>query len=147
MEHMRKSCELFKSQMFTVTSSRVNIVLVCAGAWNDPDMLVIGDFGLSEAQERAQMAFFSLWASPLTISADIRPGQMRPFSKALLQNKNLIRINQDPLGRQGVLLLSVRIATYSYSTCKHISFPRTPFFAANLLHESELIAYVCELIV
>ena len=69
------------------------------------------------------MAFWSLWAAPLTISADIRPGQMRPFSKALLQNKNLIRINQDPLGSQGVLLLSVRIRVYEY---EYASLPRHP---------------------
>lgn len=82
-------------------------VLRYAGAWNDPDMLVLGNFGLSESQERAQMAFWSVWAAPLIISADIRPGQMRASSKALLQNKNLIRINQDPLGRQGVHILAV----------------------------------------
>ena len=71
-------------------------------------MMVIGDFGLSEAQERAQMAFWALWAAPLFISADVRPGAMRASSRALLQNRNLLRINQDPLGLQGTLLSDVR---------------------------------------
>lgn len=83
-------------------------MLECAGQWNDPDMMVIGDFGLSEVQERAQMAFWAMWAAPLFISADVRPGAMRASSKALLQNRNLIRINQDALGRQGTLLSDVR---------------------------------------
>lgn len=77
------------------------------GGWNDPDMLVIGNFGLSESQERAQLAFWAIWAAPLFISADIRPGKMRESSKKLLINQNLIRINQDSLGIQGTLLRAV----------------------------------------
>ncbi len=77
------------------------------GAWNDPDMLLVGDFGLSPGMERAQMAFWALWSAPLLISADIRPGRMRADAKALLQNRNLIRINQDIAGRSGRHILSV----------------------------------------
>ena len=80
------------------------------GAWNDPDMLILGDFGLSESQQRTHMAFWAMWSSPLLISADIRPGRMSAFSKRLLLNRNLIRINQDALGRQATRLLIVRLA-------------------------------------
>ena len=68
-------------------------------------MMVIGDFGLSEVQERAQITFWALWAAPLFISA---AGAMRASSRALLQNRNLLRINQDALGLQGTLLNDVR---------------------------------------
>ncbi|XP_060612334.2 alpha-galactosidase A [Anolis sagrei] len=69
------------------------------GGWNDPDMLVIGDFGLSWDQQVTQMALWAIMASPLLMSNDLR--RMSPQAKALLQNKDVIAINQDPLGKQG----------------------------------------------
>ncbi|XP_073414881.1 alpha-galactosidase A [Dendrobates tinctorius] len=75
------------------------------GAWNDPDMLVIGNFGLSWEQEVTQMALWSIIAAPLLMSNDLR--DINPRSKALLQNQEVIAINQDPLGAQGYRLLKV----------------------------------------
>lgn len=69
------------------------------GGWNDPDMLVIGNFGLSPAQQESQMALWAVMAAPLIMSNDLR--DISPGSKALLQNKLIIAINQDPLGQQG----------------------------------------------
>ncbi|XP_013069940.2 alpha-galactosidase A-like isoform X3 [Biomphalaria glabrata] len=75
------------------------------GAWNDPDMLVVGDFGLSIYQQKAQMAMWALFASPLMMSFDLR--SIDPQAKALLLNKNIIAINQDPLGNQAIRLFEV----------------------------------------
>ncbi len=61
--------------------------------------LIIGNFGLSYDQQRVQMAMWAIMASPLLMSVDLRT--INPMSKALLQNKNVIAINQDPLGFQG----------------------------------------------
>jgi len=61
--------------------------------------LVIGNFGLSYDQERVQMAIWAVVAAPLIASVDLR--NVRPESKALLQNKGAIAINQDALGIQG----------------------------------------------
>jgi len=69
------------------------------GNWNDPDMLIIGDYGLSWEQQRSQMALWSIMASPLIMSVDLRT--IRTDSRALLQNRAAIAINQDPLGVQG----------------------------------------------
>jgi len=69
------------------------------GQWFDPDMLIIGDFGLSWDQSRAQMAMWSIWSSPLYMSNDLRA--LRPEYKAILQNKKVIAINQDKLGIMG----------------------------------------------
>jgi len=69
------------------------------GHWNDPDMLIIGNFGLSYEQSKAQMAMWAILASPLLISADLRA--IAPEYKAILQNRKVIWVNQDPLGRQG----------------------------------------------
>jgi len=61
--------------------------------------LVIGNFGLSYDQERVQMAIWAIIAAPLIASVDLR--KIRQESKALLQNKGAIAINQDLLGIQG----------------------------------------------
>jgi hypothetical protein len=77
-----------------------NFSLVASpGFFNDPDELVIGNFGLSYDQERVQMAIWSIVAGPLLMSVDLRT--IRPDSKALLLNRGAIAINQDPLGIQG----------------------------------------------
>ncbi|KAI7792023.1 alpha-N-acetylgalactosaminidase [Triplophysa rosa] len=73
------------------------------GQWNDPDMLIIGDFGLSMDQSRAQMALWGILAAPLFMSNDLRT--ISSGARAILQNKVAIAINQDPLGIQGKRLL------------------------------------------
>ncbi|NXB27698.1 AGAL galactosidase, partial [Eulacestoma nigropectus] len=80
------------------------------GGWNDPDMalfvclpqLVIGNFGLSWEQSVTQMAMWAIMAAPLFMSNDLR--HISPEAKCLLQNKEVIAINQDPLGKQGYQL-------------------------------------------
>jgi len=69
------------------------------GNWNDPDMLIIGDFALSYEQARVQMALWAVLASPLIMSNDLRT--IRPEYIEILQNRNVIAINQDALGIQG----------------------------------------------
>lgn len=73
------------------------------GRWNDPDMLIIGNFGLSVDQSRAQMALWAIMAAPLIMSNDLR--NLDNAARAILQNKVIIDINQDPLGIQGRRLL------------------------------------------
>ncbi|XP_064198018.1 alpha-N-acetylgalactosaminidase-like [Anguilla rostrata] len=73
------------------------------GQWNDPDMLIIGNFGLSLEQSRSQMALWAIMAAPLFMSNDLRA--LSNEARAILQNKVLIGINQDPLGIQGKRLL------------------------------------------
>jgi len=73
--------------------------------------VVIGNFGLSHDQERAQMALWAIMASPMLVSADFR--KMPASSKAILLNKYVISINQDPLGVQGRRIKEVRQRTRS----------------------------------
>lgn len=75
------------------------------GGFNDPDMLVVGDFGLSYYQQKAQFGMWALFAAPLMMSNDL--SSISDEAKALLQNKNIIAINQDPLGNQAVRLFEV----------------------------------------
>ncbi|XP_046665284.1 alpha-N-acetylgalactosaminidase-like [Homalodisca vitripennis] len=69
------------------------------GHWNDPDMLLIGNFGLSVSQAETQMAVWSILAAPLIMSTDL--ANISPEFKTILQNQRVIAINQDPLGIQG----------------------------------------------
>ncbi|KAM9305784.1 alpha-N-acetylgalactosaminidase [Gastrophryne carolinensis] len=69
------------------------------GRWNDPDMLITGDFGLSYEQSKAQLAIWAILAAPLIMSNDLRTISLE--AKDLLQNRLLIYINQDTLGKQG----------------------------------------------
>ncbi|XP_012880386.1 PREDICTED: alpha-N-acetylgalactosaminidase [Dipodomys ordii] len=81
--------------------SHQNILQPVAGPghWNDPDMLLIGNFGLSFEQAQAQMALWTILAAPLFMSNDLRT--ISPQNMDILQNPLMIKINQDPLGIQG----------------------------------------------
>ncbi|EDW12312.1 alpha-N-acetylgalactosaminidase [Drosophila mojavensis] len=69
------------------------------GHWNDPDMLIIGNFGLSYEQAKTQFAIWSILAAPLLMSVDLRT--IRPEFKEILLNRKIISVDQDPLGIQG----------------------------------------------
>lgn len=66
---------------------------------------IIGNFGLSLEQSKAQMALWSMWSSPLYMSNDLR--DIRPEHKIILQNKYVIAVNQDPLGIMAQRVYSV----------------------------------------
>ncbi|KAF5271102.1 hypothetical protein FQA39_LY08240 [Lamprigera yunnana] len=72
------------------------------GHWNDPDMLLIGNYGLSTDQSKSQMAIWAIMAAPLLMSVDLRT--ISSEHKDILLNKEIIALNQDVLGYQGYLL-------------------------------------------
>jgi alpha-galactosidase len=69
------------------------------GHWNDPDMLEVGNHVLSEDESRAHFSLWCMLAAPLMAGNDL--SHMDPATKAILTNKEVIAIDQDPLGRQG----------------------------------------------
>ncbi len=68
------------------------------GHWNDPDMLEIGNGHMTDDEYRTHMSLWALVASPLLAGNDIR--SMSPVTKSILLNKDVIAIDQDPLGKQ-----------------------------------------------
>lgn len=72
------------------------------GHWNDPDMLEVGN-GLSVNQDRAHFTMWCMMASPLILGNDVR--NMSDETKAILTNRDLIAIDQDKLGVQGLRFL------------------------------------------
>lgn len=68
------------------------------GRWNDPDMLEVGNGHMTDEEYRTHMSLWALVASPLLAGNDIR--NMTDATKAILMNKEVIAIDQDPLGKQ-----------------------------------------------
>ncbi|GBN42600.1 Alpha-galactosidase A [Araneus ventricosus] len=69
------------------------------GHWNDPDMILAGNFGLSYDEAKAQFMLWAVLASPLLMSNDLR--NIRKDFSDLLKNKEIIAVNQDLLGKMG----------------------------------------------
>jgi len=66
--------------------------------WNDPDMMEIGN-GMTVGEDRAHFSMWCMLAAPLMAGNDI--AAMTPATKEILTNKEVIAIDQDPLGIQG----------------------------------------------
>lgn len=69
------------------------------GHWNDPDMLEIGNGGMSTEEYRTHFSLWAMLAAPLIAGNDLR--QMNPEIKEILLNKEVIAIDQDSLGKAG----------------------------------------------
>jgi alpha-galactosidase len=69
------------------------------GHWNDPDMLEVGNGGMTTDEYRAHFSLWAILAAPLLAGNDLR--DMKPEIHDILANKEVIAVNQDPLGRQG----------------------------------------------
>jgi alpha-galactosidase len=69
------------------------------GHWNDPDMLEVGNGGMSDTEYRAHFSMWCLLAAPLLAGNDLR--SMSAETKEILTNKEVIAIDQDPLGIEG----------------------------------------------
>lgn len=80
------------------------------GHWNDPDMLIVGlrgnkgpagdlgGTGCNDIEYRSNMSLWSMMASPLIATNDLR--SMNETSKNILLNEEVIAVNQDALGKQ-----------------------------------------------
>jgi alpha-galactosidase len=69
------------------------------GHWNDPDMMEVGNGGMTITEYRSHFSFWAMLAAPLIAGNDVR--SMSADTKEILENKEVIAIDQDALGRQG----------------------------------------------
>lgn len=81
------------------------------GHWNDPDMLEVGN-GMPENEDRAHFTLWCMMAAPLILGNDVR--DMSDATKAILTNKEVIAVDQDPLGIQGWRFMSREGIEYWY---------------------------------
>jgi alpha-galactosidase len=68
------------------------------GGWNDPDMLEVGNGGMTTEEYRTHFSLWCMLASPLMAGNDL--ANMTPEIKSILMNKEMIAVNQDTLGIQ-----------------------------------------------
>jgi alpha-galactosidase len=69
------------------------------GHWNDPDMLEVGN-GMTAAEDRTHFSMWCMLAAPLIAGNDLR--KMSPQTTAILTDKELVAVDQDPLGAEAV---------------------------------------------
>jgi alpha-galactosidase len=69
------------------------------GHWNDPDMLEVGNGGMTDNEYRSHFSLWAILAAPLIAGNDLRT--MRPEIRDILTNPEVIAVDQDALGLQG----------------------------------------------
>lgn len=67
--------------------------------WNDPDMLEVGNGGMTTTEYQSHFSLWAMLAAPLIAGNDLR--DMNADTKAILTNKDVIAVDQDALGQQG----------------------------------------------
>ncbi|KAK7287088.1 hypothetical protein RIF29_00121 [Crotalaria pallida] len=88
----------WESMISRADMNEVYADLARPGGWNDPDMLEVGNGGMTKDE---YIVHFSLWAiskAPLLLGCDIR--NMTKETVEIITNKEVIAVNQDPLGVQ-----------------------------------------------
>ncbi len=74
------------------------------GAFNDPDMLEIGNADFTAGEKRVQFSVWSILSAPLIAGNDLIT--MSEETRSILTNTDVIALNQDPLGLQAALVMS-----------------------------------------
>ena len=77
--------------------------------WNDPDMLEVGN-GMSVSEDRAHFTLWCMMAAPLILGNDLT--NMSRETLEIITNKDVIAIDQDPLGIQGLRTLKAGYLQY-----------------------------------
>ncbi|WOL09837.1 alpha-galactosidase 1 [Canna indica] len=90
--------DTWESMISRADQNEAYAVYARPGGWNDPDMLEVGNGGMTTDE---YIVHFSIWAiskAPLLVGCDVR--KMANDTLTILSNKEVIAINQDPLGVQ-----------------------------------------------
>ena len=69
------------------------------GHWNDPDMLEVGNGGMTTTEYKAHFSLWAMLAAPLIAGNDL--SNMTPDTHDILTNADVIAIDQDALGVEG----------------------------------------------
>ena len=86
------------------------------GGWNDPDMLEIGNGKFSHAESRTHFALWAMAKSPLLLGCDLSKISAEDF--AIISNKELIDLNQDPKGIQAKCALNCNMGDFLGTTVR-----------------------------
>ncbi|HEX8724211.1 MAG TPA: glycoside hydrolase family 27 protein [Gemmatimonadaceae bacterium] len=79
------------------------------GHWNDPDMLEVGNGGMTPDEYRAHFSLWAVMAAPLIAGNDVRAmvdttSRQARITRSILLNREVIAVDQDSLGVQGMVV-------------------------------------------
>jgi alpha-galactosidase len=74
------------------------------GGWNDPDMLEVGNGGMTNTEDQTEFSLWAEMAAPLIAGNDLTT--MSAATREILANRGVIAVDQDPLGKQGYAVQS-----------------------------------------
>ena len=89
----------YASLVFNFIHNVNHFTVARPGGWNDPDMLEIGNGGMSDIEYRSQFSLWAEMAAPLIAGNDLPA--MSQATQAILTNSAVIAVDQDPMGMQG----------------------------------------------
>ena len=90
------------SMLGNLDQSAQHATVAGPGHWNDPDMLEVGNGGMTDGEYRAHFSMWAMLAAPLIAGNDLRT--MPDSTKAILTNAEVIAVDQDSLGKEGILV-------------------------------------------
>jgi len=90
------------SMLSNLDQSAQHAAVAGPGHWNDPDMLEVGNGGMTDDEYRAHFSLWAVMAAPLIAGNDLR--SMSDATRAILTNHEVIAVDQDSLGAQGILV-------------------------------------------
>jgi alpha-galactosidase len=96
--------DTWPSMLSNLDQSAQHASAAAPGAWNDPDMLEVGNGHMSDAEYRAHFSLWAIEAAPLIAGNDVRT--MSDATKTVLLNAEVIAVDQDSSGAQGILVSS-----------------------------------------
>jgi len=91
--------DTWASMLTNADLSSLHQAVAGPGGWNDPDMLEVGNGGMTDAEYRAHFSLWAVMAAPLIAGNDLR--SMPAATKEILTNREVIAVDQDSLGVQG----------------------------------------------
>ncbi|MEU2373803.1 glycoside hydrolase family 27 protein [Streptomyces misionensis] len=93
------------SSMLSIFHSNVGLASYAGpGHWNDPDMLEVGNSGLSDTEARSEFSLWAEMAAPLIAGTNLTSASATTL--ATYTNSRVIAVDQDSLGRQGTMVSS-----------------------------------------
>ena len=87
------------SMLANLDASSAHQAVAGPGGWNDPDMLEIGNGGMTSGEYRAHLSLWAIVAAPLIAGNDLRT--MTPETRDILTNREVLAVDQDSLGVEG----------------------------------------------
>lgn len=90
----------YSSMISKLAPNSESAYVAAPGRWNDPDMLEVGRGGMSTTEDQSHFTLWCMMAAPLIAGNDLTT--MSAQTLAILTNPEVIAVDQDPAGEQGI---------------------------------------------